>query len=151
MKLASSAFHNEGRIPARYTCDGTNINPPLSISDIPAGAKSLTLIMDDPDVPKNIREDGMWDHWVVFNIPIDVREIPEGTEPPGTPGKGTSGETGYFGPCPPDREHRYFFRIYALDQHLDLPEGAGKAAVERAMKDRIIDQDILMGRYEREP
>jgi Raf kinase inhibitor-like YbhB/YbcL family protein len=150
MKLTSSAFQNEGKIPAKYTCDGKNINPPLSISDIPEKAKSLALLMDDPDVPKNLRKDGMWDHWVVFNIPADVREISEGSEPAGAPGKGTNGETGYFGPCPPDREHRYFFRLYALDTYLDLPEGSGKSSVERAMKEHIIDQDILMGRYERQ-
>ncbi len=83
-------------------------------------------------------------------MPSDLREIKEGTEPPGTPGKGTSGETGYFGPCPPDREHRYFFRIFALDTQLDLPEGSGKSDVENAMKDHIIDSDTLMGRYERQ-
>jgi Raf kinase inhibitor-like YbhB/YbcL family protein len=150
MKLTSSAFQNEGKIPAKYTCDGKNINPPLSISDVPAEAKSLALLMDDPDVPKNLRKDGMWDHWVVFNIPVDVREISEGSEPAGIPGKGTNGKTGYFGPCPPDREHRYFFRLYALDTHLDLPEGCDKSSVERAMKEHIIDQEILMGRYERQ-
>jgi Raf kinase inhibitor-like YbhB/YbcL family protein len=150
MKLTSSAFQNEGKIPAKYTCDGKNINPPLSISDVPEKAKSLALLMDDPDVPKKLRKDGMWDHWVVFNIPVDVREISEGREPAGTPGKGTNGETGYFGPCPPDREHRYFFRLYALDTYLDLPEGSGKSSVKEAMKEHIIDQDILMGRYERQ-
>ncbi|MFO8082858.1 MAG: YbhB/YbcL family Raf kinase inhibitor-like protein [Desulfobacterales bacterium] len=150
MKLTSSVFQNEGNIPAKYTCDGDNINPPLSISDIPAEAKSLVLLMDDPDVPKKLRKDGMWDHWVVFNMPTDIDHIAEGSEPPGTPGKGTNGETGYFGPCPPDREHRYFFRLYALDVRLKLPEGSDKAAVENAMKEHIIEKDTLMGRYERQ-
>jgi Raf kinase inhibitor-like YbhB/YbcL family protein len=150
MKLNSKVFQNEGKIPVKYTCDGDNINPPLSISDVPGDAKSLALIMDDPDVPTSIRQDGMWDHWVVFNIPTNVREINEGNEPPGVPGKGTNGETGYYGPCPPDREHRYFFRLYAVDIDLDLGEGADKATVERAMEDHIIAKDVLMGRYERQ-
>jgi Raf kinase inhibitor-like YbhB/YbcL family protein len=149
MKLISKAFQNEGKIPVKYTCDGENINPPLSISDVPKEAKSLVLIMDDPDVPTNLREDGMWDHWIVFNMPVDVQEISEGSEPSGTPGKGTNGETGYYGPCPPDREHRYFFKIYALDSKLDLEKGVDKPTVEKAMKDHIIEKDVLMGRYER--
>jgi Raf kinase inhibitor-like YbhB/YbcL family protein len=150
MKLTSKAFQKEGKIPVKYTCDGDNINPPLSISDVPKEAKSLVLIMDDPDVPRNLREDGMWDHWVVFNMPVDVREISEGSEPSGTSGKGTNGETGYYGPCPPDREHRYFFKLYALDSKLDLAEGVDKPTVEKAMKDHIIEKDVLMGRYERQ-
>jgi Raf kinase inhibitor-like YbhB/YbcL family protein len=150
MKLISKAFQNEGIIPVKYTCDGENMSPPLSISDVPGEAKSLVLIMDDPDVPSSIRKDGIWDHWVVFNIPTDVHEIIEGNEPPGVPGKGTNGETGYFGPCPPDREHRYYFRIYALDNNLDLEEGVDKKTVEKAMKDNIIAKDVLMGRYERQ-
>jgi len=149
MKLTSSAFENEGKIPSKYTCDGANISPPLSISDVPAQAQSLVLIAEDPDVPKKIRQDGMWDHWVVFNMPPDIKEIDEGKEPPGTPGKGTNGDTGYFGPCPPDREHRYFFRLYALDTKLELAEGSDKAAVQNAMEDHIIDKNDLMGRYER--
>ncbi len=149
MKLTSSVFENEGSIPAKYTCDGANVNPPLQISDVPSETKSLVLIMDDPDVPKHIREDGMWDHWVAFNIPPDTREIPEGREPEGTKGLGTNGSTGYFGPCPPDREHRYFFRVYALDTTLDLPEGTDKVTVEREMTTHVIDRDYLMGRYAR--
>ncbi|MDZ7833772.1 MAG: YbhB/YbcL family Raf kinase inhibitor-like protein [Desulfobacterales bacterium] len=149
MKLTSNAFENEGKIPSKYTCDGENVSPQLTISDVPAEAKSLVLIMDDPDVPKHIREDGMWDHWVVFNILPDVREIPEGQEPPGTPGLGTNGDTGYFGPCPPDREHRYFFKLYALNTMLDLPEKTDKLTVEKEMTENVIDKAHLMGKYER--
>jgi Raf kinase inhibitor-like YbhB/YbcL family protein len=105
--------------------------------------------MEDPDVPKNLREDGMWDHWVVFNIPPEVREIQEGTEPQGIGGVGTNGELGYFGPCPPDREHRYFFKLFALDTQLDLPEKSTKSKVENAMEGHILEQTELMGRYER--
>ncbi len=149
MKLSSSAFDQEGKIPSKYTCDGANVNPPLEIADVPAGAKSLVLIMDDPDVPKNLREDGMWDHWVVFNVPPSVREVREGEEPPGTHGTGTGGNEDYYGPCPPDREHRYFFKLYALDTELDLPAKASKAQVEEAMEGHILEKAELMGKYER--
>ncbi len=149
MKLISSAFQPGGRIPPKYTCDGPNVSPPLRIEGIPGGTKSLVLIMDDPDVPKSIRQDGMWDHWVVFDIPPDVQEIPEGQEPPGVAGKGTGGNTTYFGPCPPDREHRYFFKLYALDSFLKLPAGSSKAQVEKAMEGHILEKAELMGRYER--
>ena len=149
MKLTSSVFSHEGKIPSKYTCDGDNINPPLNITDVPPGAKSLVLIMDDPDVPKTIREDGMWDHWVVFNVPPSVREIAEGVEPPGTHGTGTGGNESYLGPCPPDREHRYFFKLYALEKELDLPKGAKKRDVEKAMQGHIMAEAVLMGRYER--
>jgi hypothetical protein len=149
MKLQSSAFAHEGSIPSKYTCDSDNASPHLTIEDVPEGARSLVLIMDDPDVPKHIREDGMWDHWVVFNIPPDTREIPEGQEPAGIAGLGTHGGTGYFGPCPPDREHRYFFKVYALDTMLDLPEETDKVSVEKAMTGHVLDQAVIMGRYER--
>ena len=151
MKLKASAFQNEGRIPSEFTCDGPNVNPPLTISDVPADAQSLVLIMDDPDVPKKIRKDGVWDHWVVYNIPPDVQEIGKGHEPPGVRGIGTSGDAGYFGPCPPDREHRYFFRLYALDSMLDLPPGADKKTVEKALAHHVIEKTTLMGRYGRHP
>ncbi|MDP2703631.1 MAG: YbhB/YbcL family Raf kinase inhibitor-like protein [bacterium] len=149
MKLTSSAFLHNGKIPAEYTCDGEDISPSLAISGVPEGAKSLVLIMDDPDVPKNLRADGMWVHWVVFNIPPDVKEIAEGQEPQGTHGKGTSGNLQYKGPCPPDREHRYFFKLYALDAELDLKEGVTKAEVEQAMENHILDKTELVGLYER--
>ncbi len=149
MELTTPAFENEGTIPSKYTCDGPNVNPELLISGVPENAKSLVLIMDDPDVPKHIREDGMFDHWVVFNIPPDTTKIAEGKEPEGTPGLGTSGDTGYFGPCPPDREHRYFFKLYALDTTLELPEKTDKVTVEREMTEHVIDKAHLMGLYER--
>lgn len=149
MKLTSPAFEHGGKIPSKYTCDGENINPPLAISDVPPGAGSLVLIMDDPDVPKHLRADGMWDHWVVFNIPATIRDIGEGEEPEGTHGVGTGGNANYFGPCPPDREHRYFFKLYALDTELDLPEKATKGQVEKAMEGHVIEKTELMGRYER--
>ncbi len=149
MKLSSTVFSHEGKIPSKHTCDGKNISPHLTISDVPAGAKSLALIMDDPDVPKNLRKDGLWVHWVVFNIPPSTKEIPEGREPEGVHGEGTAGNADYYGPCPPDREHRYYFKLYALDRELDLPEKTDKFTLEKEMEGKILEQTVLMGKYER--
>lgn len=152
MKLTSPTFTEGGKIPSKYTCDGQNINPPLTFSDVPAKAKSLVLIMDDPDIPETAKKNfnvSVWDHWVVFNIPPETREISEGKNPLGILGKNTRGNNTYGGPCPPDREHRYFFKLYALDTGLDLPEGATKAEVEKTMKGHILAEAKLIGRYER--
>jgi Raf kinase inhibitor-like YbhB/YbcL family protein len=148
MKLTSPAFQNGGMIPSLYTCEGINVNPPLTIAHVPKGTKCLVLIMDDPDVPKFIREDQMYDHWVVFNIPPETTRIEENAVPPGVQGKNTSGKIGYIGPCPPDREHRYFFKLYALDCLLELKEGTLKKDVENAMEHHILSSCELMGRYE---
>ncbi len=149
MKIKSSAFENNQSIPSKYTCDGQDTNPALEFSDIPEDAKTLVLIMDDPDVPVNLRGDGMWDHWIVFNISPDIKEISEGEEPLGVHGRGTSGNLKYHGPCPPDREHRYFFKLYALDKELDLPEGSTKQEVETAMQGHILESAELIGLYKR--
>jgi len=152
MKLTSSVFAEGEKIPSKYTCDGQNINPPLLFSDLPKDAQTLVLIMDDPDIPQFVKQKfhtQVWDHWVVFNIPPDTGEIPEGKNPPGDLGRNTGGNNSYGGPCPPDREHRYFFKLYALDTELDLLEGATKAEVEKAMKNHILAEARLMGRYER--
>lgn len=149
MKLTSSAFQDGGVIPSVYTCEGKGINPPLEISAVPKEAKSLVLIMDDPDVPAFVRPDQMYDHWVVFNIPPTTHKIAENSHPPGISGKNTSGKNGYIGPCPPDREHRYFFKLYALEKMLDLHAGATKKEVEKAMQGAILAQCQLMGRYEK--
>ena len=149
MHLTSPAFKEGGIIPSVYTCEGKNINPPLEISGVPANAKSLCLIMDDPDVPAFVRPDRMYDHWVVFNMPSNLHKIPENSIPHGIQGKNTSGQNQYIGPCPPDREHRYFFKLYALDKMLDLKAGAAKHEVEKAMQGHIIAQCQLMGRYEK--
>ena len=148
MQFTSPAFVHEAKIPSKYTCDGEEMSPPLLIEGVPAGAVSLAIIMDDPDVPPQVRTDRMWVHWVVFNIPPQTREIPENTKPPGTLGAGT-GRLGYQGPCPPDREHRYFFKLYALDIELPLKEGATKTDVEHSMENHILAEAQLMGRYER--
>ncbi len=152
MKLTSSAFVNNGMIPSKYTCDGNNTNPPLLISDVPAKAKSLVLLMDDPDIPEAAKKNfniEVWDHWVVFNIPTSTVEIKEGKMPPGVLGKNTRGNNAYGGPCPPDREHRYFFKLYALDVMLALKEGATKKEVEKAMEGHVITKTELIGKYER--
>lgn len=158
LKLTSSAFEHEGSIPSKYTCDGDRtVSPPLSISGVPAEAKSLVLLMDDPDVPKVKKSDGMFDHWTLYNIPSPpvggTIEIPENGPVPGDVGANTSGQLAYTGPCPPKEyepsEHRYFFKLYALDTELALPTGATKAEVEQAMEGHIIDQTQLMGRYKR--
>ncbi len=149
MKITSPAFKEGGIIPSLYTCEGKNINPALEFANIPPEAKSLVLINDDPDVPKTLRPDGMYDHWVIFNIPPSTHKIAEHSTPPGIQGKSTNGKNQYVGPCPPDREHRYFFKLYALDKLLDLPPGATKKEVESAMHGHIVAQCQLMGRYEK--
>lgn len=149
MRLASSAFQEGGIIPSLYTCEGKNISPPLEISKVPSATKSLVLIMDDPDVPLSIRPDGMYDHWILFNIAPHIHAIEANLPPPGVHGKNTAGSNRYVGPCPPDREHRYFFKLYAIDKMLGLPEGVTKSEVEKAMQGHIIAECHLMGRYEK--
>lgn len=143
--LTSPAFSHSGSIPPLYTCDRGDTNPPLEIKGAPNGAKSLALIVDDPDAPA-----GTWVHWVVFNIPPETRVIEDGKEPPGTAGKNSWGREGYGGPCPPSGTHRYFFKLYALDALLNVPAGSGKAGVLRAMEGHILAQAELVGRYARE-
>lgn len=150
LTLESPAFDDHDYIPKKYTCDGEDVNPPLLISGISGEAKALALIVEDPDVPASIRDDGMWDHWVVFNIAADMREIKEGEQPDGTAGKGTNGSLTYHGPCPPDGEHRYFFKLYTLDEFVDAPEGASKDEVIEAMTGHVLQKTELVGLYERE-
>jgi len=149
MKITSSVFVNDNYIPSKYTCDGEDISPELIIENVPTDTKSLVLIMEDPDVPTYIREDGMWDHWVVFNISPDTKIIKEGKEPNGVQGLTTANKLGYSGPCPPDKEHRYFFMLYALDSEINEQEGATKEAIRMSMKHHIIAKAELVGRYER--
>lgn len=149
MKITSPVFEQGAKMPSKYTCDGQSINPPLEIRAVPDGAKSLVLIMDDPDVPTFVRKDQMWVHWVLFNMPATTKSIAEDSVPPGVLGKTTGGELGYVGACPPDREHRYFFKLYALDTLLDLPAGATKEEVEKKMEGHILAKAELMARYKR--
>jgi len=159
LALSSPAFEATASIPVEYTCDlpaqagATPKNPPLSIRGVPSEAKSLALLMDDPDVPKALRPDGVFDHWVLFNVPPTVTDIAEG-ETVGVAGANGAGEAAYAGPCPPRQyepsEHRYFFKLYALDAMLDLPAGTTKAQVEEAMKGHVLQEAELMGKYKRE-
>lgn len=148
MQLSSPAFSQGQKIPLKYTCDGEELSPPLEIKGVPEKTKSLVLIMDDPDVPKSVRADQMWIHWVLFNIPPETKKIEEDAAAPGMLGSGTE-RMGYQGPCPPDREHRYFFKLYALDTVLKLREGSTKEQVEAAMHHHILASSELMGRYAR--
>ncbi|HEY4508413.1 MAG TPA: YbhB/YbcL family Raf kinase inhibitor-like protein [Candidatus Paceibacterota bacterium] len=148
IKVASSAFGHNGMIPAKYTCDGEDRSPALEISGIPTEAKSLMLIMHDPDAPRS----GGWTHWITYNIKLqneNSKMIREGKEPGGVAGKGTGGNTSYMGPCPPSGTHRYFFTVYALDAELSLKEGATKADVEKAMEGHVIREGELVGLYSR--
>ena len=144
MELTSPAFEDGGRIPSRYTCDGEDVSPPLEIVDVPAGAATLALVMDDPDAPG-----GTFDHWVVWNIAPGTSAMGEGEEPAGVPGRTSFGRLSYGGPCPPSGTHRYRFKLYALDTALDLRRGASKRDLEKAMQGHILEQALLEGNYSR--
>ena len=140
MKLTSTAFRQGEKIPAIYTCDGNDINPPLQITDIPKNAKTFVLIVDDTDAPR-----GTWTHWVVFNIePLQL--IPEKSVP-GLEAMNDFKRTAYGGPCPPSGIHRYFFKLYALDKELELKQGAARQDIEKAMQGHIVATAELMGTY----
>jgi Raf kinase inhibitor-like YbhB/YbcL family protein len=145
LKIYSPVFEHNGRIPSKYTCDGQDINPPLRVENIPTGAKSLALIVDDPDAPR-----GIWVHWVVWNIAPDTYEIKEHAIPAGAKeGMNDFRKRSYGGPCPPSGTHRYFFKLYALDATLNLNPGTDKAGLEKALKGHILGQAELIGLYER--
>lgn len=142
LHISSSAFGEGGRIPLKYTCDGQDINPPLKFENVPGGAKSLALVMDDPDAPN-----GIWVHWVVWNIGPATREIRENSVPKGAlQGTNDFRKRGYGGPCPP-ATHTYSFKLYALDAELKLGAGAAKSDLERAMKGHILSQAVMHGVY----
>ncbi|HDS45453.1 MAG TPA: YbhB/YbcL family Raf kinase inhibitor-like protein [Methanomicrobia archaeon] len=143
LQLSSPEFVNGARIPVRFTCDGNDINPALRIENVPAGTKSLALVLEDPDAPR-----GTWVHWIVYNIPVTLW-IDEDTVP-GTQGTNDYGVQQYRGPCPPSgTPHRYVFKLYALDTELDLGASVNKAALELAMQGHILDTAELSGSYSR--
>jgi len=143
MRIWSPAFAENAKIPSQYTCDGQDVNPPLYVEHVPSNARSLALIVDDPDAPA-----GTWVHWVMWNIDGSTREIAGGSVPKGAfEGINDFRKNGYGGPCPPSGTHRYFFKLYALDTILDLPKKAVKADLERAMKTHIVGQAEMVGRY----
>lgn len=151
LTVSSSAFQEGDKIPAKYTCEGQDVSPPLAWSEPPAGTRSLALIVDDPDAPG-----GVFTHWLLFNIPPDSRELPEAVPTQAElasgalQGKTDFGRTGYGGPCPPPgHPHRYQFTLYALDQPLDLEGGASKKQLLSAMEGHILAQGQLTGTYQR--
>jgi len=146
MVISSPVFKNKGLMPVKYTCDGADVNPPLIISDVPEGAKSLVLIVDDPDAPA-----GTWVHWTVWNINPKTEEIAENSVPADSVEGITSfGKYGYGGPCPPSGAHRYFFKLYALDTALDLDKEAKAPDIEEAMAGHVLAKAELMGKYSRQ-
>jgi Raf kinase inhibitor-like YbhB/YbcL family protein len=152
MNLTSTAFTAQGDIPAPYTCEGRDIAPPLAWSDVPAEAKSLALIVDDPDAPDPAAPQRTWVHWVLYDIPAGAAGLPEGGKPlPEGTSEGLNDwkRPGWGGPCPPIGRHRYFFKLYALDQPRLAPSQPTKAAVEQAMKGHVLAQAELIGTYEK--
>jgi hypothetical protein len=144
MKIHSSAFEHNQPIPRKYACDGEDVSPPLTFADVPEGTKSLALVVDDPDAPM-----GVFDHWIAWNLPPDTKELSEGARVE-KQGKNDFGELQYRGPCPPSGSaHRYRFKAYALDTILDLPEGASKKQLEKAMEGHILAKGELVGTYKR--
>ena len=144
MKL-TTIFENNGNIPSEYTCDGKNLAPVLNISDVPKDTAELALIVEDPDAPR-----GTWTHWILFNLPpnalqIDARNLPKGTKQ----GITDFGTIGWGGPCPPNGQHRYFFRLFALHEKINLPQGATKKQLEDAMQGQLIEEADLIGLYQR--
>jgi hypothetical protein len=150
MKIISQAFDEGGMIPEKYTCDGINISPPLKWSSVPDGTKTLAIICDDLDAPM-----GTWVHWVIYNLPANIRELSEDVPtleklPTGAKqGRNDFKKIGYSGPCPPGGIHRYYFKIYALAKELNVEKGITKSDLLNAMKGHILSQGQLMGKYER--
>lgn len=149
LQITSTAFKNGEPIPGKHSCSGADVSPPLTIQNIPKEAKSLVLILDDPDAPS-----GSWIHWILYGIPPQTTEIPEGTAAKSTSpvtgqlGKNSWGKSEWGGPCPPPgSKHRYFFRLYALDTALSLPRGAAKPDLMRAIEGHILAQGELMGTF----
>jgi Raf kinase inhibitor-like YbhB/YbcL family protein len=154
LSIRSSAFQHQGEIPKQYTCDGDDVSPPLAWSGVPAAAKSLVLIVDDPDAPDPAAPQRVYVHWVLYDIPpsstglaerVSERQLPQGTRV----GTNDWKRTGYGGPCPPIGRHRYFFKLYALDTVLPESGALTKAAVEAAMRGHVIEHAELVGTYER--
>jgi Raf kinase inhibitor-like YbhB/YbcL family protein len=150
LKLTSSAFAHDGKIPRKHTCEGADVSPPLAWSGVPPDAKSLALIVDDPDAPDPAAPKMTWVHWVLYNIPPATAGIPEAakTAPPGArDGVNDFGRTGYGGPCPPVGRHRYFHKLYALDTVFPDLGRPTKAKLEAAMKGHVIAEARLVGTY----
>ncbi|MEI6042452.1 MAG: YbhB/YbcL family Raf kinase inhibitor-like protein [bacterium] len=145
ISISSSAFSNGEKIPFKYSCDGANTPPPLSIKNVPSKTKSLTIIVEDPDAPS-----GTWSHFLIWNIAPNTTELNEGFGKEGTMGVNSSGKIAYLGPCPPKGPtHRYFFKVYALDSRLEIEKGSTKNILLEAMRGHILDQSEIFGTYSR--
>ncbi len=154
LKITSPAFADGGEIPSRHTCDGADSSPALGWSGVPVSAKSLALIVDDPDAPDPAAPKMVWVHWVLYNIPPSASGLPEAVKPSALPagtleGKNDWKRTGYGGPCPPIGRHRYFHKLYALDITLPDMGAPDKKALEAAMKGHVIEEATLIGTYQR--
>jgi Raf kinase inhibitor-like YbhB/YbcL family protein len=154
LQITSSAFQHEGDIPSRYTCEGDDISPSLSWTGVPAEARSLVLIMEDPDAPDPRAPRMVWVHWVLYNISPTASGLPEGIADADLPAGTLQGvndwkRTGYGGPCPPVGRHRYFHRLYALDTVLPDLGSPGRQQLEQAMQDHVIEQTELLGYYQK--
>ncbi|HUY85364.1 MAG TPA: YbhB/YbcL family Raf kinase inhibitor-like protein [Candidatus Dormibacteraeota bacterium] len=150
LRLSSPAIEVNGQFPVDYTCNGRNVSPPLAISGVPAAARSLVLIFDDPDAAKEPAGRGRtFDHWVLYNIPSVDQEIPENSVPASAQaGQNGRGSSEYVGPCPPTFRHAYYFRLFALGRELELPELPTKAQVLQALEGNIIEENELVAYYE---
>ena len=154
LMITSTAFDRNGHIPRQYTCEGPNVSPPLAFAGVPASAKSLVLIVDDPDAPDPAAPKVTWVHWLLYNLPPTVPGLTEAVSPtalpPGTrEGRNDWKRTGYGGPCPPIGRHRYFHKLYALDTALPDLAAPDKAALERAMRSHVVAEAVLVGTYQK--
>ena len=155
LNLTSPAFAANGSIPAKYTCEGADVSPPLEWSGAPSGAKSFALIVDDPDAPDPAKPQRVYVHWVIYNIPASTTKLPENAAKSGLPseavqGSNDFGKQSYGGPCPPIGRHRYFFKLYALDTELKGFNNPNKAQLEKAMRGHLVGNAELMGTYQKQ-
>ncbi len=152
LRLGSPAFAHSAAIPAKYTCEGLGVSPPLEWSGVPANARSLVLIVDDPDAPDPAAPQTTWVHWLLYNVPTSTRALPEAASslPAGAvPGLNDFNDAGYGGPCPPVGRHRYLHKLYALDVMLPRVDGATKTQIEALMKGHVIARAELIGTYQK--
>jgi Raf kinase inhibitor-like YbhB/YbcL family protein len=152
--INSTAFRNGEEIPTKHTCEGQDISPALEWASVPEGTESLAVIVDDPDAPDPDAPKMVWVHWVLFNLPPDSRGLPEGVRSKALPEGTREGlndwkRTGWGGPCPPIGRHRYFFRLYALDCHLDEGRKVSRAQLDQLMRGHILAETTLMGTYQK--
>lgn len=153
MKLSSPAFQDQGSIPRKYACEGADVSPPLKIEDVPAGTRSLALIVDDPDAPDPAAPKMTWVHWVLYDLPPDTHALPEAVASStlrGLDGLNDWTRTGYGGPCPPIGRHRYFFKLFALDRVLGDLHRPTSAQLQRAFSGHVMAEAQLVGLYAKE-